>query len=271
MKIHVYLLFGATLLLQSCQIGKSNHEHAQEYLDSAYRFAAAGQFSHARTTTDSIHLLYPEQVDIRRQAKHLCDSIDYVEALRTHAYSDSVLQTVLPQADLLLKQFRYEKNDTYEQNGKYVHRLLTTKSNTARCFLQCYVSDQRTTIVKSYYKGDRPIHQSEIELSANETSIQCIGSNYQFESEGWHEIMSMNEEESLRILHFVAENRRERIRVKINGSSSYIYYLQDNEKAALEATYQLSLLMRDIRQLENNMQQANRQIMKWEKKSENML
>lgn len=272
MKRTFYLFCLAGTLLSACGNHPSHQELAQAYLDNAYKSASAGQFGNARAITDSIHALYPEQVSVRRLAKRLCDSIGYIEACRTAAYSDSMRQVLLPQADLLLKQFRYEKNDKYEQNGKYVHRLLSTGQNTSRCYLQCYVSDQRVTHIKSYYYGQNAIRQEAVELSANGMEIRCAGNNHSFESEGWHEIMTIGEEESLQLLNFVSAHRQERIRVRLSGKTPYVYYLQDNEKAALEDTYRLSLLMRDIRRIEENIQQAERQIGKWEAESKkNML
>lgn len=267
MKRYTNILVLTCLLLPACHHGTNKQQRATAHLNNAYHFAATGQFSKARTETDSIHILYPEQVSIRRQAKRLCDSIGYVEGQRTIAYTDSVLKVLLPEAEKLLKIFKYEKNTAYERNGKYVHRLLSTNSNTARCYLQCYVSDQRVTTVKSYYFGPTAIEQNAIELSANGMEIRCTGKNHTFESEGRHEIMTLDENESLQLLNFVSAHRQERIRVRLNGTRPYVYYLQDNEKAALEDTYRLSLLMQDIRKLEEQMQLAEQQINKWEEQN----
>ena len=84
----------------------------------------------------------------RRAEKHRQDSIALTEQERSLAYYDSLYQTLLPVADSLIKEFRYEKNEQYEQNGKYTHRLLRTTQNTSRNYIQACVRDDATTEVK---------------------------------------------------------------------------------------------------------------------------
>ncbi len=258
----IILLVIATTALCACT--KSDAELAMERVNQARILVINGQLNSAKIELDSVHILFPREVPARRIAKHLSDSITYIEAQRTLAYSDSLLNTLLPQVDPLLKKFRYEKNEKYENDGKYVHRLLRTTSNTSRCYLQCYISDQRETILKSYYFGNRAIEQQRIILTANEMSTEASGSNHAFEAEGWHEIMSFSEEHGLQLLNFISSHKANRIKVTISGKTSYHYYLQQNEKDALEDTYLLGILMRDIRQLEDNIRIANKQIERYE-------
>ncbi len=249
-------------LLASC--GKSDAELAMERVEQARELVQTNQLNQAKIALDSVHVLYPREVPARRAAKSLSDSIVYIEAQRTLAYSDSMLNVLLPQVEPLLKQFRYEKNEKYEDEGKYVHYLLKTTSNTSRCYLQCYVSDQRKTTLKSYYFGNRPLNHERIILTANEMNIEQTGTHHGFEAEGWHEILTLNEENALQLLNFISAHKQDRIKVTLSGKSDYIYYLQQNEKEALEQTYLLGILMRDIRRLEESINLANKQIARYQ-------
>ncbi len=246
---------------------KSDAELAMERVEQARTLVETNQLNQAKIALDSVHTLFPKEVAARRLAKSLNDSIVYIEAQRTLAYSDSMLSVLLPQVDPLLKKFRYEKNEQYEDDGKYVHYLLKTTSNTSRCYLQCYVSDQRKTTLKSYYFGATPLHQERITLTSNEMSIEQTGSQHAFEAEGWHEILTLDEEHALQLLNFISAHRQDRIKVTLGGKSNYIYYLQANEKEALEQTYLLGTLMRDIRRLEENINIANKQIARYNEKN----
>lgn len=208
----------------------------------------------------------PSKVELLRREKAFEDSVEYVRAERTIAYSDSSLQLLLPQVDPLLKAFRYEKNEKAEDHGHYVHRLLQTTSNTERNFLQAYVSDDRRVELKSYYFGTQPIHHRSVELSAGEVLIAKEGSPFSFEAEGVHEIVTIEQQDALSLLQFVAEHFDERILVKASGASRVTYYLQENEKKALRDTYQLALLMMDIDRLERAIHTASLQRTKYEKK-----
>lgn len=255
------LLVGAMVFGVAC--APSEQEKAQQHYQNAVQMAQEGQFNAARIEIDSIHQRYPQQVAFRRLGKRLCDSITAIEAERTFAYADSVHALLLPKADSLLRFFRYEKNEKYEDEGKYVHRLLNTGSNTARCYLQAYVTDQRTPVLKSYYFGIKALEQSAVVLSVGDLELKVEGKNHAFQSEGWHEILSLDEEPTFAVLQFIDAHQNDRVKVKLMGKSDYTYYLQANEREALSQTYELALVMRDIRQAEVSMKQADYQIGKW--------
>lgn len=241
----------------------SDEQRARTLIDSAQLMVDGGRWQQARLLLDSVHRSCPREVEQRRVAKALSDSITYLEAQQTLAYSDSLLNTLLPQADALMRQFRYEKNADYEDHGRYVHRLLTTAGNTSRNFLQAYVRDDRETIVKSYYFGSRRIGQQSVTLTADDVVGRFAGSNHAFQAEGWHEIMTLENDNALQLLNFISAHASARIRVQGEGentASAWVYYLTDKEKTALSQTYQLGFLMKDIALLERTIRVANAQI-----------
>lgn len=241
----------------------SDEQRARTLIDSAQLMVDGGRWQQARLLLDSVHRSCPREVEQRRVAKALADSITYLEAQQTLAYSDSLLSTLLPQADALMRQFRYEKNADYEDHGRYVHRLLTTAGNTSRNFLQAYVRDDRETIVKSYYFGSRRVGQQSVTLTADDVVGRFAGSNHAFQAEGWHEIMTIENDNALQLLNFISAHASARIRVQGEGentASAWVYYLTDKEKTALSQTYQLGFLMKDIAMLERTIRIANAQI-----------
>ncbi len=255
------------LALVACQ--PSDEERAQALVSEAQQLVDSGQWRQARIVIDSLHMTYPREVTQRRAAKALSDSITYLEAQRTLAHVDTLLPPLLDQADQLLKHFKYEKNEKYENNGKYVHRLLSTRSNTTRNFVQAYVSDNRKTIVKSYYCGSKQVNQQSLIISVIEESSIFRGSNYHFQEGTHYEIMTFDEDNSLSLLKFISVNVKQRIRVEGKGEKSndnWVYYLNDKEKEALSETYQLGCLMRDINHLEQMQCTASAQIARYSRK-----
>lgn len=207
----------------------------------------------------------PSKVEQLRLQKQHQDSIEYCQAQQTLRYSDSILQTLLPQADEQLRLFRYEKNESFEDYGHYVHRLLTTGNNTSRNFLQAYVSDNRKTTIQSFYYGAKRQNQLHIRLSVDDLYIEKEGSNHAFEAEGWHEILTVESQDAIDILQFVASHTGQRIRVTMDGKNNVQYYLNEQEKQALTDTYQLAVLMNDIDQLERAIRVSSLQIRKFQK------
>ena len=267
MKTKILFLLVCTLLIVGC--APSDTERAQMLVQEAQALVDNGQWRQARIVMDSLHATYPREVAQRRVAKALGDSITYLEAQRTLAYADSMLPPLLEQSDKVLKQFKYEKDEQYEDKGRYVHRLLNTGSNTARNFLQAYVRDDRQTIVKSYYYGSHQVNQQHVTLSAQGEELRFSGSNHAFEVEGWHEIMTLEDENALQLLNFISAHHSDRVRVHGAGlkpNHTWVYYLNDKEKEALSATYQLGFLMKDILRLEQMANTARNQIAHYERK-----
>ena len=259
-RVHsVYLLACITLCLVSCTKAKMERA-ARQHVEQAAALVEQHRYEAALQQIDSVHLLYPKQVEQRKQAKALKDTIVYLQSQQTLRFADSLLQPLLPQVDKLLKEFTYSKNDSYESNGHYVYRNLQTGWNTNRCFLQAYVSDDRKTLVKSYYYGAKPIHQTSVALQAADQEIEQQGKNHAFEVEGWHEILTLTNDQALEVLNFISSHMTDRIRVSAIGSGKAAYYLSDNEKQALDATYRLGLLMHDIDQLEQQISLASKRI-----------
>lgn len=255
------------LIFTACQ--PSPEESANQLLSQAQNLVDNGSWRQAMIILDSIHTTYPRQVEQRRLAKAIADSITYLEAQSTLAYTDTLLTPLLKQADQLLKQFRYEKNNKYEQYGRYVHKLLTTNSNSSRNFLQAYVRDDHETIVKSYYFGNKAVYQKTLVLQADGEEQQFSGSNHSFQVEGHHEIMTLENEQALALLNFISAHMQAKIRVEGKGEKHYnnwVYYLNDKEKEALSQTYQLGWLMKDIQRVEQMQQVASKQIMHYEQK-----
>lgn len=210
----------------------------------------------------------PSKVEQMRMEKATKDSTQRAQARQTVVYSDSLLQTLTPKADSLMKYFRYEKNESYEDHGTYVHKLLLTTKNDRRCYLQAYVTDDGRLVLQSFYFGEKPIEQNMLRLSVDDLYQEAEGTNHRFEAEGWHEIMSIEGEDALKLLAFVTGNMDARIRVTPKGKQQACYYLQQNEKDALATTYDFALVMKDIATLERAIKVANLQEEKFQRREQ---
>jgi hypothetical protein len=251
----------------ACQ--PSDEQSAATLVAEAHSLVDNGQWRQARIVLDSIHVKYPKQVAQRRLAKALEDSITFLEAQTTLAYVDTLLPPLLEQADQLIKKFKYEKKEQYEDYGKYVHNLLVTNTNTSRNFIQAYVLDNRTTTVKSYYYGNVQVNQRAIALSASGEERTFVGRNYHFQDGAHHEIMTFDEENALALLNFISTYQNDKIRVEGKGGKTiqnWVYYLTNQEKKALSDTYQLGWLMKDINRLEQMQKTASAQINRYNQK-----
>ena len=273
----------STLLYTACK-GENPEQQARERVSQARTLIQENNLEAAKVQLDSVHILFRQQVDARREAKALQDTIALLEAERTAAYADSMLQTLLPQVDPLLKKFRYEKDERYEDHGQYVSRLLQTTSNTERCFIQAYVGDNRLTRVKSYYYGSATLIQNGVELclQPNEDCNTWQGSEHHFSTSsdseassssrnigGFHSILTLEGDPAIELLAFIASQPDAKVRVRLHGNnakgqsaSPYTYVLSKNDKAALVETLQLATLFHDIHRLEEMLNSSKNTISK---------
>lgn len=260
----------SALLCTACK-GENPEQQAQQRVSQARTLIEEGNLEAAKLQLDSVHILYRQQVNLRREAKNLQDTITLLEAERTAAYADSMLQTLLPQVDPLMKKFRYEKDERYEDHGQYVSRLLQTVPNSERCFIQAYVGDNRLTRVKSYYYGSAALVQTGVELclNRNDDCNTWQGSEHHFDVDGFHSILTVEGDPAIEMLAFIAGNPEGTVRVRLHGDNTngkertpYTYALSKNDKAALIETLQLATLFHDINRLEEMLNTSKRQIEK---------
>lgn len=202
-----------------------------------------------------------------RAERHVQDSLALTQQQRSLAYYDSLLQATLPTVDPILKRFRYVREDQYEDHGHYEHRLLSTTSNTARNFIQIYITDDYRMEVKAYYYGSQPIDIQRITIHADSIYNTLSGTRHGFEAEGYHETFTLNQEDGLSLLKFIDSYANTRLQICYEGArSKYRFYLSDNDKQALLDSYQLGCIISDIHQLEQQIRQTSLQIEKYQKR-----
>ena len=107
----------SALVCPGCK-NESEADQARERVAQARTLVEEGNLEAAKLQLDSVHILYRQQVDVRREAKALQDTITLLEAERTAAYADSMLQVLLPQRlaqlplpCLLLSQFLSRRSE----------------------------------------------------------------------------------------------------------------------------------------------------------------
>ena len=197
------------------------------------------------------------------------DSLDLVRQEITLAYTDSLLQTLLPKADSMLRSFRYEKNDTYEDHGHYVYKNLRTESNIDRCYIQAWLTDDYRTVVRSIYVGSSELSLAKMTLTADSLSNTWSAGRHHFFTDRHYETLSFQDDEALQILGFIDMSFSQLLCVVLEGSGGkYRYYMSRQDKEYLVETYRLGVLMRDIAKLEEQLAQTSAQVQKHQKRIE---
>ncbi|MDR1097908.1 MAG: hypothetical protein LBL57_07240 [Tannerella sp.] len=251
------VLLLSSLLLTGCSGGKE----AKKRLEEARSLYENKQFGTAKSVIDSINILYPREVAVRKEALTLMRLAERGESERIIAYCDSVLPVCLDRVEDLKKGFVFEKDTAYDKIGNYIRQTMTVERNVERCYIRCGVNEEGEMYMASVYFGAKPIEHSGLRLStadgavAETPSIPCDGGlNYRFNDLGnTTEVVSYKGEHCKTIANLVCiTGEKERIKAEYTGGKPYVLYLSDSDKKAVRATYELAMVLSEI----NAMQKA---------------
>ena len=245
----------------SCNWGGLPEKQADKKLLEIEQLITDNDWAIARLKIDSIHTLFPRLVDKRKIAVALADTISRRESARMLAYCDSILPVKKAEADSLMKYFRFEKDEKYQEVGNYVYKSQITEQNTGRNYLKCYVDEKANFYLVSNVGGSRINHRN-VMVSAGdgfattENDSVAKGVFHSFTTDGqYFESLTFTNADG-GIGGFIAANRNEKIKVTLLGSKKIEYQLPETDKKAIAASYHLWLLKKDIMRLEREILKA---------------
>jgi hypothetical protein len=254
------------LILSSCNSRDAQEKDADRRLSHIQLLIDGNALNAAKIEIDSIHELYPRLVNKRKIAAALEDTILRRESARTLAYCDSILPLKQHEADSIQKNFRFEKNEKYQQFGNYVYKTQQTESNSNRIYLKAYVTENADFYLISNYCGGKIEHTS-IEVSTNDvyahtdTVSTTSPAYHSFNDGGSHwESLTFKNETDKGVSAFITQNSTLRLKVTLYGKKSYVYYLEDSDKKAIAQTYQLWVVKKDVDKLQKEIKKATQKI-----------
>lgn len=261
-KLSFIALLLCVVFLNSCNSRAKEEKNADEKLKNIEQLIVGNQFDAALLQIDTINILYPRLVAKRKIAAALKDTIIRRQSADVLKYSNSVLPRKLAQLDSLQKEFRFEKDDTYQEFGNFVYKSQITEQNTSRNYLKCYVDENADLYVISNVVGTK-LNQKSLKVSSGALSVQTDTLNvnddnfHSFNNDDtyWETLTFKNEADS-GITAFIASHKAERIKVDLIGTKKLSYYLADQDKKAIAATYDFWILKKDVKKLQNDVEKA---------------
>lgn len=250
------------VVLSSCNSRASQEKDADKRLKHIEQLIAENALNAAKIEIDSIHSLYPRLVNKRRIAAALEDTITRRESSRTLAYCDSVLPIKQHEFDSIVKNFRFEKNEKYQQFGNYIYKTQQTESNSTRNYLKAYVDENADFYLISNYCGGKINHTS-IEVTVNDLyahtdTLETSNSAFHSFNDGgshWESLTFKNQTDK-GVSGFIAQNSTMQIKVTLYGKKTIVYYLANSDKKAIAETYTLWVVKKDVTQLLKEIKKA---------------
>ena len=249
--------------LFSCDSRHAQEKQADKLLADIQMLIDQNSLNSAKIEIDSIHKRFPMLVEKRRIAAALEDTIIRRESARSLVYCDSILPGKIHEMDSIQKNFRFEKNEKYQEIGNYVYKTQQTENNANRTYLKTYVDENADFYLISNYCGGKIEHGS-IEVSSNDLfahtdTISSSDPNYHgFDDGSLHfEAVTFKNQADKGVIAFITQSTAKQIKVTLHGKKSYIYYLSDADRKAIVETDHLWKVKKDVVQLQKEIKKAS--------------
>lgn len=259
---------GLSVLLVACTNGKKQDSEIDTKINNVSQLIAQNNLEEAKAEIDSIHKHFPRKIDKRRIAAALSDTITLIESRATLTLAENKIPMLIARADSLRKNFRYEKEEKYQDFGNFVYKTQITEQNIARNYLKCFIDEHSNIFLVSNITGQR-LRQAIIKLTIGELFVVTDTTNnrkgifHSFTDEGQYwETITFKNDEIISLAAFVEQNIKEKINVEVRGSKTFRYQLAEGDKKAIAETFRLWNTMREIKILEFEVEKANARTLK---------
>lgn len=211
----------AALLLTGC--AENVEKSAMRFLTAAEEALAAGDFNVAKAQVDSIKVVYPKAFEARKAGITLMRKIEMAEAEKTYAYTDSLLSESISEAEKLIPNFVFEKNEEYQEVGNYLCASQQIERNLTRSYLRATVDEKGRMTMTSQWRGGAYIHHHSVKVSAGGTFSQTPEADDTYESSDALAKTERNDfvlGEDGGVIEFIALHAGETVKVEFVGEKS---------------------------------------------------
>ncbi len=253
-------------LTTACNYRKQEEKQADTRLENIRKLITANKLNEAKSEIDSIHALFPRLVNKRKIAVALNDSIVLRESYRTIKQCAEILPELKNSFELMQKNFVLQKNEKYEEIGKYVYKTQAGEQNTGRNYLMYEVDEKGDVYLSSRYSGEK-INQYALKVEAGgmeattDVNSKNAGVLHAFvDGEGYYEYLTFKNEAIGSIAEFIHANKSLAIRVTLLGNTNKSYMLQQVDKQAISETYKFAQARILLHKTENDLRLAQQRI-----------
>lgn len=224
-------------------------------------------YNNSKIYIDSLKNTFPNEFKKIKQANQLMRRIELKEQERNAAFIETTLEAKNNDAEVISKDFVYEKNE-YQVIGQYYIKNDVIEKNTERCYLRMRVDEHGTPELHSIFFGKNNINHTSIKAETNDgTFVQTDiieydgGRNYRFSDNGnKSEIVTYKKGADNGVIAFIAANSKERIKITYLGDKKYVMYLDETTKSNIAKYYDFANVLSDVLRLTQEKNIANNKI-----------
>lgn len=251
-------------LIASCSNNKNEIENADKRLALIRELITNNKLNEAKAQIDSVHLLFPKLVDKRKVAVALKDTIILRESYEMLDYCQKALPELKKTYESLFSGFVFEKNEKYDETGKYICKTQVAEQNAGRNYLSVEVDENGDVFLVSHYSGAK-INHSKLEVSVSGVTVLSDSTNagvlHAFtDGSAFFENLTFKNEADGGIAGFIASNKNSAVKVTLAGTKRFTYLLSDKDKVAVADGFLIGKTKKAIAKAENDMRIAQQRI-----------
>lgn len=254
-RIFFISIIGLALFSGACS--KKNNPAAEQY-QKAEELYRQGDYARAKVAIDSIAKIDPRAFDEIRAGMQLMRRVDLSINERNLAYVDSLLPIRQAFQKDLLSKFKLEKDEKYQEEGNYVFKKDRNAGSVNRSCLRIQVTEDGQMQLMSVYFGTTKLnHESvKVELPDGTFALTSVipydgANNYRFVNAGnTTEVVTYKGKQMRSVADLVYNSNGAKIKVSYEGKRPFSFIMDNNTREAISASYELALVMSEIKQLQ---------------------
>ena len=196
-----------------------------------------------------------------KEGLQLMRKIEMTEMERDLAYFDSLLIIREKDAENLIPQYIFQKDEKYDDIGKYICKQQILERNLQRSYIRSGVTELGEMYIASVYYGKGAIKHTHLKVSLpngdyKETAVVPADGaiNYSFVDDGMTtEVITYQNGRDNGVISFICENPDAKIKAEYLGGKKYTLFISEADKQSIVKIDELATVLSDIQKIKKEM------------------
>ena len=229
---------------------ENDRQKAEKVFAETEKLFAENNFGAAKILIDSIHKAFPRQVEFRRKCDTLSWKMTIAEIEVELPKLNAQIENDCLEAEKIAKNFKFFKDEKYQDVGDYEHISMNTAANAGRNYLKPITDEKGNFRFISTLVG-RKLNYRALRASVGDTFVETqkasenscnlyndFGVNY--------ETALFNTETAKDFILFVMQNIDNQLKITLLGENNFSYNLTKKDADIFAETYNFSILLKNI-------------------------
>ena len=250
---------------------ENTEDKAGKHLGNAKEAFSVGNYNLAKQEIDSIRILFPKAIEVRRQGLYLMQQIEEAEQLQTIEFEDSMITKARAAFNEIKGNFTFQKDERYQDIGLYTIKSQAPERNTDRTYIRAQVDEKGQMALISHYRGSSYIHHDQIRLFIGDNYVETPVSDdrHEFTDLGvYYERLNFLSGADGGAAAFISANKDANIKYTLYrktgpDSSREVYRnlsLAKSDREAIASLYNLSQILLSIEEHKKLREEADRHL-----------